>query len=253
MSGEDQHPTAGTPAGAGSAGTFEEAWSRAAGVPGWLTEAQGRRLWEETISLGRGSHVLEIGSHRGRSTLVLAAALCSRGPGGRLTAVDAFVPGPRYGGQLARTALERNLRAAGLEGHVTVVASRSSEVRQTWHEPVDLVWVDGKHDFWTCSDDLKWARQLPSGGHLLVHDAFSSIGVTTALLVHVLPSRRLRLVDRVGSLATLEVGSPDWGDRLRFVRQLPWWLRNIVVKVLLRLRMHSLTRVLGHHGPDDPY
>ena len=253
MSGEDQYPKSGTPAGAAAGGTFEEAWSRAAEVPGWLTQAQARRLWDETFSLGQGSHVVEIGSHQGRSTLVLAAALCSHGQGGRLTAVDAFMTGPRYGGHLARVALERTLRVAGLEGPVSIVANRSSEVRGTWQQPVDLVWVDGKHDFWTCSDDLKWSRHLPSGGHMLVHDAFSSIGVTTALLVHVFPSRRLRLIDRVDSLATLEVGPPDWGDRLRFLRQLPWWFRNIVVKVLLRLRMRSLTRLLGHRGPDDPY
>jgi hypothetical protein len=197
--------------------------------------------------------VVEIGSHQGRSTLVLAAALSSFERAGRLTAVDAFVAGPRYGGQRARLALERNLRAAGVEGRVSIIASRSSEVRQTWREPVDLVWVDGKHDFLTCSDDLRWSRYLPSGGRMLVHDAFSSIGVTTALLAQVLPSRRLRFVDRVGSLATLEVGRPDWGDRLRFLRQLPWWARNITVKVLLRLRMRSLAGLLGHHDGGDPF
>lgn len=253
MSGEDQYSMAWPPAGAPSAGAFEEAWSRATEVPGWLTEAQARRLWDETVGLGKGSHVVEIGSHQGRSTLVLAAALGSRGQAGRLTAVDAFVPGPRYGGQLARLALERNLRAAGVDGRVSIIANRSSAVRQTWREPVDLVWVDGKHDFWTCGDDLKWSRHLPSGGRMLVHDAFSSIGVTAALLVHVFPSRRLRLVDRVGSLAILEVGRPDFGDRLRFLRQLPWWARNIVVKILLRLRLRSLARLLGHHDTDDPF
>jgi len=253
VSGENQYPTAGPPVGALSAGTFKQAWSRAAEVPGWLTEAQARRLWDETVRLGQGAHVVEIGSHRGRSTLVLAAALSCAGPAGRLTAVDAFVAGPRYGGHLARSALECNLRLAGLEGRVRIIASRSSDVRQTWQVPVDLVWVDGKHDFWTCSDDLRWSRHLPSGGRMLVHDAFSSIGVTSALLVHVLPSRRLRLVERVGSLATLEVGHPDWRDRLRFLRQLPWWARNIAVKLSLRLRVRFLAHLLGHHGADDPF
>jgi hypothetical protein len=35
--------------------------------------------------------------------------------------------------------------------------------------------------------------------------------------------------------------------------ELPWWLRNLVVKVLLRLRLRPLARVLGHADTADPY
>ena len=35
--------------------------------------------------------------------------------------------------------------------------------------------------------------------------------------------------------------------------QLPWFLRNVVLKVLLRLRLRPAARLLGHHSPYDPY
>ncbi len=235
------------------AGSFEHAWAVAAHVPGWLTEPQAHRLWDETVRLSAGAHVVEIGSHQGRSTVVLARALMAATQDGRLTAIDPFVTGPRYGGAATRTALEGNLDAAGVSGIVTIIEARSRDVRHTWGRPIDLLWVDGKHDYWTCSDDLKWSGHLPVGGRVLVHDAFSSLGVTAALLVHVLPTGRLRLVDRVGSLAILEVGRPSGVDRLRFLGHLPWWGRNLVVKVLLRLRMRGLVRLLGHHDSADPY
>ena len=42
-------------------------------------------------------------------------------------------------------------------------------------------------------------------------------------------------------------------DRLRRLASLPWWLRNIVVKVLLRLRVRPLARLLRHDDTADPY
>ena len=230
---------------------FEEAFALADPISGWLTRDQARALWDAAVGLPPGSHVVEIGSHRGRSTVVLARALARSG--GRLTAVDAFVDGPRYGGAATRDALAAHLERAGVWGIVDVVTGRSQDVRSRWSEPIDLLWVDGKHDYWTCSDDLRWAEHLPPNGRCLVHDAFSSIGVTTCLLVHVLPSRRLRLEGRVGSLALLELRTPSGADRRRFVAQLPWFLRNVGLKVLLRLRLGGIARRLGHDGPFDPY
>jgi predicted O-methyltransferase YrrM len=43
------------------------------GVPGWLTREQAERLWTAASRLAPGARVVEIGSYRGRSTIVLAA------------------------------------------------------------------------------------------------------------------------------------------------------------------------------------
>ena len=115
------------------------------------------------------------------------------------------------------------------------------------------MYVDGKHDYWTCSDDLRWARHLVDGGTLLVHDSFSSVGVTLALLVHLLASRTLAYGGRDGSLARFVKRRPPLGDRARMAAQLPWWLRNVLVKVLLRLRLRPVARLLGHESEYDPY
>ena len=121
------------------------------------------------------------------------------------------------------------------------------------NESVDLLYIDGKHDYWTFSDDLRWSEHLTPGGEILVHDCFSSIGVTLGVLGYVRPSRHLTYIDRVGSLARFHVRSPSARDRLRIVREIPWWLRNVVVKVALRLRLTGLSRALGHDGAADPY
>jgi len=58
----------------------------------------------------------------------------------------------------------------------------------------------------------------------------------------------LRYLGRTASLARFEVGRPALAHRLRMVRELPWWLRNVAVKVVLRIG-----RLFGHHTTPDPY
>jgi predicted O-methyltransferase YrrM len=229
---------------------FDAAWSRASAIEGWLTEDQARALFRAARSLPPGATVVEIGSHQGRSTVVLAAGLP---PGGRLVTVDPFDAGWRYGGPATHELLLAHLDAAGVRERVEVMATTSRAARATYRGPVDLLYVDGRHDYWTVRDDLAWAARVPDGGVVLVHDAFSSLGVTLALLRTLPLARGLAYAGRTGSLARLEVRRPTLPDRLAPTREAPWWIRNLVVKVLLRVRLAGLARVLGHHDTADPY
>jgi predicted O-methyltransferase YrrM len=230
---------------------FRAAWLQAESIPGWLKEGQARMLFDAARALPAGARVLEIGSHQGRSTVVLGLALRPRG--GTLTCVDPFVDGRLFGGSPTRTKFEANVSAAGVGDLVDLVPEYSTKLRPRWDAPIDLLYVDGKHDYWTFSDDLRWADHLPEGGQVLVHDAYSSIGVTLGILAHVLPSSSLRYLRRSSSMALFERARPTGADRLRVVREMPWWVRNIGIKVLLRLRLRPVARLVGHDSPYDPY
>lgn len=234
-----------------SSDAFARAWEKADRVPGWLTRDQGRLLHDEAWRLGPGPVALEIGSHQGRSTIVLASALRERG--GRLIAMDPFVEGRLFGGTPTRTKFEQHLREAAVEDAVELVADYSTKARPSWDRPLDLLYIDGKHDYWTVSDDLRWSVHLPEGAAVLIHDSFSSIGVTLGLLRHALGSRTLAYESRAGSLALFRVRRATSRDRLRMLAQLPWWIRNVGIKVLLRLRLRPLARLVGHDSPYDPY
>jgi len=229
---------------------FAQAWAHAVLIEGWLTRGQAAVLFDAVRSLAPGSTVVEIGSHQGRSTVVLASALPE---GGRVVAVDPFPPDWRYGGPDTRAGLDAHLAAAGVGDRVEVVAATSRDARSAYRDAVALLYVDGKHDFWTVRDDLRWADRVPPGGTILVHDAFSSLGVTLALLRTLPLARRLVYTGRTGSLARLEARRPAPADRLRPFGEVPWWVRNLVVKVLLRLRLRGAARLLGHDLAEDPY
>lgn len=231
---------------------FDATWDVASAIPGWLTEEQARLLFDTAQELPDQPLLVEIGSHQGKSTVVLGTA--ARARHGRVVAVDPFVEGRLFGGVTTRDKFERNLAAADLTDIVELLTDYSTRARPSWTRSIDYLYIDGKHDYWTLADDLKWAKHLPPGAPILVHDCYSSIGVTLGVLAHVLPSRRLRYERRAGSMALFRVATPTFADRLRIVREVPWWLRNVAVKVLLRLRLRAVARWLFHHeGPYDPY
>jgi hypothetical protein len=225
--------------------SFDQAWLLARDIDGWLTEDQARVLHAEAARAG--GTVVEIGSHLGRSTVVLASAA------ERVVAIDPFPADWRYGTQDTATRFRRNLVDAGVDDVVTLLQQHSADALASWDERIALLYVDGKHDVMSCLRDLRWTAWLPSGARFLVHDAFSSVGVTLAMLVLALAGRRGRFLGRTGTLALFENAAPSPADRARVLAQLPWFVRNLVVKVLLRLRLRGPARLLGHVGEADPY
>jgi hypothetical protein len=231
---------------------FDSAWHIAEQIPGWLTREQGAMLWQAARRLGPGGHIVEIGSHQGRSTVVLARA--AQTVGARVTAIDPFVTGRLFGGPSTRDRFEANLARAGVTGTVTLLNDYSTRARRSWDGgQIDLTYIDGKHDYWTFTDDLRWAEFMDAGREVLVHDCYSSIGVTSGVALKILPSRKYSYVDRSGSMARFRLARPGLGDRVRVLRQLPWFVRNVGLKTLLRLRLRRVARLFGHDSPYDPY
>jgi hypothetical protein len=91
---------------------------------------------------------------------------------------------------------------------------------------------------------------------LAVHDAFSSVGVTRAVLRR-LPGRDFVYEGSVGSMVLFRRRRGSVGTALlsatRLFSRLPYFARNIVVKVALRRGWPGVCRMLGHTGRHDPF
>jgi predicted O-methyltransferase YrrM len=232
--------------------SFDEAWQRAEGLPGWCTRSQAEALYLAVNALRDGGTVVEIGSHQGRSTVVLAHA--ARKVGARVVAIDPFVEGKMFGGRSTRQKFETHVAAAGLSDLVDLRPDYSRAVRDQWTDgDVDVLYIDGKHDYWTVVDDLRWGRHVVPGGEVLIHDAFSSLGVTLGMVRTVALGGEWTYLGRIGSLARVRHAAPTGASRVRFAKELPWFGRNLVIKLLLRLRLRPLTRIFGHEASHDPY
>ena len=212
-------------------------------VEGWLSEAQAERLDRCARTVPPGGRIVEIGSFRGRSTIVLARAAPE---GAEVVAIDPHLGSDRGPQEIAAqpelgeedTRLFRsNLERHGVLERVRHVRMLSSDT--PIEDTIDLLSVDGAHRLGPARDDLvRWGARVRDGGTMLVHDSFSSIGVTLALLASVTFSRRWRYTGRDGSLAEYVAdGTGGTGSTLRQLAQLPWFAYNVVLKVLTVLRI----------------
>ena len=218
--------------GHGSAERFSLAWAAAAPIAGWLTEQQANDLWTATMNLAAGGRVVEIGSFHGRSTVVLG--LAAQAVEAQVTAVDPF-RGWRHGSSDVSQDFYRNLASNGLQARVEHRASKSRVLRKAWFEPLELLFIDGKHDVVSAVADLRWAKLVKPGGCVFVHDAFSSFGVTLAIFGATFWSQTLNYQGRSGSLARFSRMPADHSSRARMLQSVPYWLQNSLTKVQNRL------------------
>lgn len=242
---------------------FNSVFTSLANVNGWMTRDQAQRLWDRAGELPTGSTVVEIGSFQGRSMCVLAS---SAAPGVTLYAIDPHGGNDRGPQELDGFAEEAesdhqiflaNLANAGVRDRVTYLRKYANDATNDVTSQLDLLYVDGAHRFKPASQDIRqWGVRVKDGGRLLVHDSFSSIGVTLALVVLTFFSSQWIYEGRSQSMAQFRRGPNTLGARCgslaRQLAQLPYFALNLVYKVLLALKLKPVAKALGSTG-EWPY
>lgn len=245
--------------------TYEAVWRSVHEVNGWMTHDQGHWLYRAAGTCPPGGRIVEIGSFQGRSTIVLAHGAPADA---EVIAIDPHAGNDRgpqeIDGYAQEASLDHrrflaNLAAAGVRHRVRHVRRASQDAHGEVEDPIDVLYVDGAHRFGPARRDLEeWGRRVKPGGVLLIHDSFSSVGVTAAIMVSLAASRRWRYVGRTRSLARFDADlAPDPRSRmvnaLRVSAQLPWFVRNVALKVLLSVGGGRLWRWRGREAPQWPY
>ncbi len=243
---------------------FEHTWAELETVEGWLAPSQARRLWDRASALEAPATIVEIGSYRGRSASVLARAAA---PGVEVVAIDPHAGndrGPQQWvgtedeGQSDHDAFWANLGRLGVADRVRHVRRFSQDAHDAVTAPIDLLYVDGAHGYRPALDDLRrWGGRVAPGGTMLVHDSFSSVGVTLALLRTMVGGRHFRYVGRSRSMAEYRrvdlSATARVANGARQLAELGWFARNLVIKAATVAHLPGVARLLGHHDGPWPY
>lgn len=235
-----------------------------------MTPAQGARLFAAAQRCADPGQIVEIGSFRGKSTVVLASAA---GAGCQIFAIDPHAGNDRGPGEIEGYAdqasldhecFKANLRAGGVEPRVHHIREFSDAAHPFVDGQIDLLYVDGAHRYAPARADLRdWGARVSPQGTMLIHDSFSSVGVTLAIFRELLLGRRWRYVARSGSLTEYcaDLGSgllPRLRNAGVQLLQVPYFLINLVIKVLLSTRIGTRVlaagaRAIGKPVPPWPY
>lgn len=189
-------------------------------VEGWLTDGQAVTLYRLAKAATARGAIVEIGSWKGRSTCWLAMG-SREGAGTTVVAID---PHTGASEQKARAAtvwtfdeFRANLKSVGVEDMVRPIVATSSDAAADFNEPVELIFIDGAHEYDLVKMDFElWFPKVINGGVMAFHDTIGREGPRRVVEQMVFRSHRFRNVRFVDSMTVAEkVEQNTAAERLR--------------------------------------
>ncbi len=216
-------------------------------VDGWLTDREGQALYTlATRCTGRGE-IVEIGSWKGKSTILLS--LGSRSNAGKpIHAVDPHIGSPEHNKKEKVWTFETfktNIANAGVQDMVRPIVQTSEAAAQTFSQPVELVFIDGAHEYEAVKLDFDlWFPKVVDGGVMAFHDTIGWQGPKQVVQDLVYRSTRFKNVRFADSLTyATKVSHNTLTDRLRNRYML--LLKNITEFATCKLRLPKWLKRIG--------
>lgn len=179
-------------------------------IPGWLTRREASLLYTLARRCTGKGVILEIGSWKGKSTVCLAQG--SRdGAKAEVHAVDPFTGSSEHGKVYTFPEFQRNVERAGISSLVTPHQQPSKDAAQGWTKPIELLWIDGAHEFeFVKLDYALWAPHLVPGGVIAFHDS-TDPGVWPVLDTYLFLGKEFRRIRFIHGITYAVKGRPLLG------------------------------------------
>ncbi len=208
----------------------DQAWAIAKKIEGWCPEPQARKLYELALRKSEGD-VVEVGSWKGRSAVMIGAGVGAAGQGKMFT-VDAGVGVDQWGAEGNRresrralnngiqqfkadvskrigvdshSVLTANMELAGLSDLVENIKAWSTEAVERFADnSLSMLYIDGSHLYEGVKEDFEvWSSKVVVGGVVAFDDSVHHVGVA-------------RLMGEIANL-------PEWTLESAPVANLTWF------------------------------
>ncbi len=148
-------------------------------IDGWLSEKEADLLISTTIksciNLPAPQCIIEIGSYKGKSTVLLGSTLKEYFPNAKVFAIDPHegIIGSEdhdlHTGEPTIEMFMKNIESTGLHDQVELIRAYSFQV--VWDKPIAMLFIDGLHDYLNVSRDFyHFNDYLVAGGYAAFHD-----------------------------------------------------------------------------------
>ena len=143
-------------------------------VGGYLTAREVKFLAFLAACPTAEGDILEIGTFKGKSTVVLAKAGQVSGTS-RVVTVDPFVLAGDGGPDAALAHVRANLERHGVTDVVECHQARATDLARTWCRKIRLLWIDGDHSYAAAESDFRlFAPFLSAGAMVAIHDVLNA-------------------------------------------------------------------------------
>jgi MMP 1-O-methyltransferase len=195
------------------------AWQATREVPGFLLEDEARLLGTIAACVRCDGAIVEIGSFKGKSTVMLATVAKHYGLG-PVVAID---PHNFNSAELQehRTNPDsssyeeflRNLETAGVFDYVEPHRAFSGTIASGWNRPIRFLWIDGDHSYPGAKTDFEgFSPYVTPHGIVAFHDALHEFaGPLRVFVEDVLRSDRFGAAGFVRSIAWSQFRPSDGG------------------------------------------
>ncbi len=224
---------------------MESALIEANKIGGYLSDREARGLFVLAVNPTCPGRVVEIGTFKGKSAVLLAKAVSAIGEGA-IVAVDPHeaasveVDLSHYGKESVHAECMANFSQSGVENMVEFHQLRSTCFAKSWpvSQRIRLLWIDGDHTYSGAKGDLEaFAPYLADGAIVAMHDVLHEHGgPTRAFAEGILLSKDFSAFGFFGSVGWAQF------DRARFSA---WQKRKLAA-------YKKLSRLIALTGLDQP-
>jgi predicted O-methyltransferase YrrM len=238
-------------------------------VPGHLGENESRFLGLLAACVPARGTIVEIGSFKGRSTVMLAKVASHYGLG-PIVAIDPHNSPILLDHQANPEASSyrdflNSIRTAGVADQVESHVAYSAEVANSWSRPIRLLWIDGDHSYEGAKEDFdRFFPHLVPGGVVAFHDALNAFpGPIRVFVEDVLRSDQFGPAGFVHSIAWAQF-RPEDGHMFRELRSALARRASRLIPFVeaskegtnelrgMTKRLYKLNRFLVPHSAIDP-
>ena len=177
-------------------------------IHGWLTDTEGELLYDLAKSCTGNGVIVEIGSWKGKSTIWLATG-SKAGNKVRIYAIDPHTGSSEHKKNYTKVRtfgeFKKNIENAEVDDVVIPFVKTSEEVAKYFDEPIELIFMDGAHEYDLVKLDFElWFPKVIDGGIMAFHDTLGYYGPTKLVGELIYKSKYFRNVGFAGSITFAE-------------------------------------------------